>query len=608
MPRVPVLDAPQVQARPLPTPAVREGVGAGAGEQLAGEALQQVGADTTRLGNQLAALDREARQKANAVAEANASTEFEKSINAELYDREKGVLLTQGQAAAQASMGVYERLEKRRQELLSKGLFNDDQRRAFDMRSRTAMAGVQRTVEDHVGKQLHVARVASANALAEESLTAVTNAYADDRTFAEKSAAVEPSLRALALSPEDGEAKVLQWRAAAAKARINQALALQDGQTAQALLSRTKDVLGPHAPQLQHDVTVLLGAQEADRTRQDILGRNTDPRTGYVDGQAALQEAYALPAEKPWKKDLISQIESDISRNTQLAKQEAAEVFDKALVVMQESNSLSSPAMAEYRAWLTSPLHAKAGGGEYWNKLKEQYATDNRAERSTRAQEKQAQKEADKLALEQYMSLPLEDRSQLGVTDAFAGQGVSRLGLATITAQQRKDKDAYAKGLAPGERDFNAMVDSASTRTKYLNGNDPNSKENRVSFKAHMQDWYASFPADKKPTREEVRKEIARSLRYEKNQGFFKFGGVFKFQEVPGQTYKKVDQSEEPYPDNREESAPASAPAPAPDTAPPQATQGEQLVPVIGPKGQKRRAPAQGLDEWLKQNPGWRRR
>lgn len=363
-PRVPVYDQQQTRTEALPAPRVSVDT-RGAFGGIVGEGLQQLGAGAEQAVSQFEQLRRQEKEKADAIATAEAEAKFNSARNERLYNRDTGLLNLQGKAALDATQGVYTDLEKSRQEL-AKGLTNDEQRRLFMLRTGGSMEDVRRQGETHFAREKSNYGKSVVDGLSSTAMTAITSSYADQKTVDRQIASVEGPLRVWAkdagLSPEETESHVARWRAAAQKARITQALSLEDADTAKAIFSQVKDELGPDGAQLQHAIQLLDGKQEGDRTALTIL-RSAKRKNGFIDDGKVAHALEALPAGS--KKDQTElALQKYVALERQAENDKVNSYFRSAFSAFLKGHSITD-VPATTKAWLVD------NAPEEWAKLEQ---------------------------------------------------------------------------------------------------------------------------------------------------------------------------------------------------------------------------------------------
>lgn len=311
MPRIPVLDAPQVASRPIGTPFSSTHADSGFGDlargvQQLGQGVQQAHdiaterADEVQVNEGLASYvhtrngtfygDPDAAKKAESVT---GQWGLDLTDGTQNEQMPHGFFATKGKAAVGGSQQALEALDKRRKEIAD-GM-TPAQREKFLSRSAMLHEESIKAVEMHVGQQVQEAEVAAQKALVEATLTTVSaDPRNEDAVQATYDAAAE-SLRKSALSPEDANGKLADLQSAIAKTRVQTLLADGDWKAAGDVLDKSKGVLGKDAGQLRKAVSDTRLDVESEKTARGIIDLSRPDGGGPVDENQALAAVEAIP-------------------------------------------------------------------------------------------------------------------------------------------------------------------------------------------------------------------------------------------------------------------------------------------------------------------------
>lgn len=268
-------------------------------------------AETGYQGDITTALQGDTRaQQPNRYAEGTAGNAADDAFNEP--EAPTGFLYTKGMGAAEKSTATLDWLEKRRQER-SKKLANDEQRRLFDARTGGMYEDARRRVEGHVTQERRAAAIASTEARKDAALQAIASDPLGE-SVKRNTAGPEGSIRAHALSAEDAEAKVRDWRSKVAATRIDALLGDANGRNwraAEAVLNdSTKDLGADTVRRYREQIGKFK--LEADVAAQATLAieSHRDPATGFVDEEKARDQARTgtIPEQRKAVQDLADHL------------------------------------------------------------------------------------------------------------------------------------------------------------------------------------------------------------------------------------------------------------------------------------------------------------
>lgn len=340
--RLPVYDQQQVAPQAAPDVHAEALVDPAGG--AVGQGLQQLGSGLEKTGDVM--LD--AKDRFDAIAATNAHTQLKHDVDSGLYGADpnappvplvsadtgspikqsvpdvptgpsqqaqqaatdgisglssKGVLNERGMAASAYSHPTLDWMAKRRDEIAA-GLQNDNQRRKFLATSAGTLEDARVNVERHTAQQNQLVQEASLHAATAATLSGVANNYFDPASVERQLSGLEPSIKALALSPEDAAAKIANVRQEAYRAVVGQFIADKDWKGAQAALTVHQEALGygEHGAEtverLKHSVGVLRDQQEAQVLAHGLSSSSAIGGSGLADLAKFDVQRGAVPTQK----------------------------------------------------------------------------------------------------------------------------------------------------------------------------------------------------------------------------------------------------------------------------------------------------------------------
>jgi hypothetical protein len=335
--KIPVRSGAQVAARPIGTPFGNTNFDTGQGQVT--QALNQVGAVAENIADRVA----KAAAKADAINVNDAVSRLQDGTNDNLdgnsQKKIQGYLNVKGMAAAEASVPTLEKLEKFRGEIAQE-LANDRQRKLFAQHSAPVIRGARSRVEGHVNNEREAAEQASIQGRMATSLATILGRNSDDGFAAEEAASVSQMIRAFAKSDEDGDAKELAWNANVTQARLRLFIAKEDDAAADALFARKKELLGVHAADFEHDLSVLRTKKFSETTAKGIVGETADPVSGRVDLAKAYTKVDELPEGK--REGVRRLLEDRYQAGEKAWDQKVSGHFDSALTAMLAAKTLAA--------------------------------------------------------------------------------------------------------------------------------------------------------------------------------------------------------------------------------------------------------------------------
>lgn len=545
MKTIPVLDSSSVAQRPI---------GANLSNQNYDTGVREVAHAIGGLGE----VAQEAYQRANGVAANNAVSQLEAEVTSNTdgsgtgvggkQEGEKPFMATRGMEAAARSEETMAKLNTRRKELAAT-LSNDEQRALFYQHSRPLLQGTRRRVEAHVAKERHAAEVASIEGRMATSLQSIANNYSDEGgTASQASAAVEQTLRAFALSPEDAEAKVLAWRGRVAETRINRYLGAKDWKGAQDLFAVAKDSM-PEAGRYQKQIDAVRKDGVADSMAHKLVDDNL-AHDGRVDVATALEEL-----EKSDEKDV------DVRDEARRRLKQLATERDAAWET--ETKRVSSEAFTAYNSggWRGIPGQLKLDLNErnpaLYDRLKDDSERKYRSRRLGDAEARREQAEIDRVARNDYLALPAADRAKQDLDEFLAGRGVSDGMASELKVHKRTAGETVQRGEVSSETSYKAQAKAAANGV--VKG-----KTRQKAFEAEALLEYSRLTQQLKhaPSKAEADEAIGKLLeKAMTDPGFFGPSEEFEFE-------RRARERREGKPERSPAEAPKAGPAPTPAAAP----------------------------------------
>ena len=502
--RIPVIDGPSVDSRPQQSP----GLYVPQQSDAVAQAVDRTGAEVGQAVDQYVARAAQAKAKADALQEANATTALEREFNAQLYgisgadgSRTPGFLETQGLSASENSAATIEGLAKARQKI-AESLANDEQRSSFLARSDQMLVGAQRTVESHTAQQFRVAQAASAQALQAQTLEGVFNAP-DDLATPIRSAAVESSLRALAPSPEAADAAVAKWRSTLAATQIDRELNGNDFASADKLYEEKHDDLGLLRDNVAARIAsakkaaATAGANaQAELAVEGILGKSRN-EDGYVDEAKARAALEAVPeTERTRVRTLL---------NAQLTEESKRLEYDnkqRRLQALELERKQGLGAVLSDRKLVEG---FDKYDGEFLHRMLNEADLKWRRAQAAKNNDAGARREQaalDATALNEYQALGQQEMADTDPEDFATGRGMSEVAKSKLKVLHTKAGGAVTKGYA---HDLDKTVDDANKdaaplfvskgKTKAPFANDPAAKE---AYDARVTEEFRKFYDEKK--------------------------------------------------------------------------------------------------------------
>jgi hypothetical protein len=563
------------------------------GYQQLGASVQQAGrdvevgyehkrrADAVKVNDQLNELQRGGTDELYGTPEPSPEQAAEAAF--EGRDPKAGYLSTKGTAAAEHGTGAYERLEQRREKLLE-SLGDDDQKELFKKQSDRLLQQWYGQIEQHTFHQNEQARVDSLKNSVDEAKRVAALNPADDKQAMNSIGRIVGLQDHFATSTQDALVEATRVQGEITAARLD-ALLVQEGGFADAerVYQQNKGALGTRADEYAKKISdAKLGGRAAVEAHKAVVRAGSSSSKPFALPNADLleRELEKLAVSDPKLYEKTAPIaRARLAMQREYIKQQKEEFVDSAVSVYNKNHAtfFSSPLAEQLNQ--VDPDKYKA----LWNET----LARSRSAGDDSPAARRAQKAADDLALRKYRSYgdgDISARVGLNPETFVAGMNVSDMGLERIRNAHAGDVAAHDKGLAEAQKQF---VSKTRGQLQAWAPDPGTSKQSKAAARAWWEektaeavnaytDWANNNPTKKAPSREEADEMRARII-----------------------LDNPVDPSR---PRTLEENAAAVRELATPKKKSPQG-----MVTITGPKGQKGKAPAEGLDAWLAAHPDWTR-
>lgn len=297
MPRVPVLNGPQLEVRTPNTPAPS----LLSGSASTGNAIRQVGAGVQQAAGQVEQGMLKAQREAEAVIGADADLELDsrnEMVKSEAF-KLKGLSASEGRAK------VVEQLGKNRQEVAA-SIKSPEERNRFLVRSATAVIASRRQVESHVGREFEAAREGAVKATEESAISKAEAGGLDPAEFSLVEGNAIKTIRGTQRSEEEGTQRIADFQSRVSAAFTQGLLAQGRTEDAARYVESSKKSLGGRYVEAkgmvdranagaQKDRLISEGAKLVDGSADSLRMENPD---GYV-SEAQLRGAVKLDETDP---------------------------------------------------------------------------------------------------------------------------------------------------------------------------------------------------------------------------------------------------------------------------------------------------------------------
>lgn len=501
--RIPIPDLPRASTRAVGTP--YSSLNHDTGLRNVAQGIHQLGAGGQQLAQGIAV----AQERAAVTDSTDKQTDYEKleawanagvapdADFAKKYEPPPvaGYFNTKGKAASEHAAATQEWLEKQRL-ALKKSLPNVKAQELFDKRSDDYLQQVRRRMTTHETQQVRAAEVASAEASRSRKLKSLAYNYKDDGLAEQLINDHRGTVRALAISPEQGEAEDQQWQEDATKVRISAALEANDWQAAEVLYTKAGSLLAGDSKGIADAIRKKRIGVQSETYALDIVksARGKDGRPDEAAVYAAIEKLpeelrketrgiareYVIEADGAWKAE-----KEEVEREAQAAFNEAGGRFSKIPQALRDRlNQLSPTRYTE--------LEDKARSRyDRWRKHRDDDAGARRE-----------QGKINKAALERFDTLDPRERAEMDVDTFLANNpdlAVDKWTRTTLQKEQAKARRTVESGEAEGEEAF--MRDARAMAVGRVKG-----KAEADQFLAKARRDYDNWRIDNKkaPNREQV--------------------------------------------------------------------------------------------------------
>lgn len=583
--KVPILEAPRVESRPVATPF--SNVNLSGGQEAASQGLEHLGAGI----EQMDAGIRKARERANAVAVNDQMTALQKeSVAVTEGDSQKplpgleqgidltrpiaprGILNSRGRAALQATSDGLNYLDDYSKKL-EDGLTNDEQKKLFKEHATKYLLTVKSRAEAHASQEVQAAEVESLAGRKSSTLKDVQGVYDDGEKVGELAGDVESYIRAMARDPKGADAAVAEWRGQVGETVLGQMLAKKKWAAAREQLEAVRGYLG--ADRARAFEKLIAGTEVDEKAEQgsEILARQFRMKDGRIDVDKALEKVDGLE-DVQLKEEMRKRIKERVQVADHLWETETKDISRKAFASYNTGGWRGIPRVLKDELNDRNP--------ELYARLQKDAEFRWRLSRGD-AEARRQQELNDKLAMKKYLTLTQEERAQEDVDLFLVGSGVSELGAQSIKAQQTKDKAAVRAGESEGEKAFVGLVMANGQGLAKRKSDQEALRAEAVTAYQQMKD-----KLKRPPSLSEAQDEATSLVK----KAATKPGLIYGYNEE----YEFQRRARE-----RQEAAKLAGGATSkPETA--------DKVEVINDKGKRGLVPTAKVGTWLSAHPGWRKR
>jgi hypothetical protein len=549
MPRVPIIDAPSVRAAPLPS--VRQNLRFEAGQ--AGQAVKAAGQMVGQAWNAVA----QEKKKADAARAVEELASFTRDADAELFDptvdeasqQPKGYTLKRGKVAFADRDNTQGRIDALVEQHTA-NLVNDDQKKAFLSQAREKVNTYVRQIQVHAGREAESVQSQAYKINREAGLQHVAN-FADDpagRTAGIEAvtAAADAEAITIGLDPEAREKWVKLAETDARVSALNSLLARGNIREAESFYAVSKDALGDKGDRIARQIEELRVANVVDQKASAIVAASLIPGTSWAAPGKAQAAVETMKDVKPEEKAKIRQlVEHQVQKLEQTRVDTAERYMSYGLTVYNETGTLQSPAMAPVRAWLLDPAN---GAANYWQRIVNVDDQRKALGRTSSAEERRAQAEANALVRAEYLALSPGEQVRANIDAKYAGRADDTTLYGLKRVQNASKKVVDGGGLAT-ETEFQRFATRAAKDAKLP-------KDTAADFVMSIADWRVKYLEEhdgQEPTRAEMKAAVADALLYGERaegkgiKGWFQ-PNMYKFQaEQEGERFVPFPAQEQPY-------------------------------------------------------------
>lgn len=399
-----------------------------------------------------------------------------------------GFLATRGKAAAETSADTLDELEQKRQKRAEK-IANEKARELFLQSSAESYENTRRTVESHVSSEIERAKVDSIAAASDEALRAVSLDPGNDKLAAERIASVVGPLSSLGRGQDFNDKEALKVQQQVAAARLDALLSAGDIGTAERVMDANKFQLGTHLDTYRTAIGKAKAAGVADGVASRIVAGATNDR-GDIDQARALKALNELPPTeqakvRPVLFQRMTEQEQAYAADTKRISTAAHTVFNRVGWSKFAGTQLATD-LNDRNPELYDRL--KNEGRMEWERIK-------RAQRDTK-EDRRAQQNIDTIALNQFLSLTPEERSETDTEMWAKGRGMTDVAKSSLGKLKESARQVVERGQAASENEFvkRAIADAEGTLPV---GTDAKTKGKRkaqeIAIEAEARRWYSQW-------------------------------------------------------------------------------------------------------------------
>jgi hypothetical protein len=408
-------------------------------------------------------------------------------------EAETGFLSTKGKAAAEQSADTLDELEQKRLKR-AEGIQNKKARELFLMSSAEAYENTRRTVESHVSQQIEQAKVDSISAATDEAVRAAALDPGNDKLAQERISAVAGAIGGLGRGQDFNDAQTLQVQQKVAATRLDALLNAGNVEGAERVLDANKWALGGQLDDYRKKVETAKAGAEAEQYVTAIVNGARLP-----DGQ--VDEARALRLLE--KSDPKFRAKAEPILNQHIVRERQA--------WEAETKRVSTAAFSFYnaRGWadfVKTPLATELNQRDpaLYNRLQNDAQSElDRLDRKRRgtAEDRRAQTQVDAVALNQFLSLTPEERSETDTESWAKGRGMSPVAVSSLGKLKEQAAEVVTRGQATSEGEFvkRAVADAEST---FETGTTPQAKARRRAqiqeHEAKARRWFSEWVSEHK--------------------------------------------------------------------------------------------------------------
>jgi hypothetical protein len=467
----------------------------------------------------------------------------------EATQKPKGYKLLQGQDAFGARDAYQTKIDQLVEQHVG-ALANDNQKKAFLAHAQDKVSTYSREIQAHAGNEAEKAQSQAYKIDREAELNHVAS-FADDQVGRDTAIS---NLRLVALSeagrlglPATEQQKWADLAESDARAAaLNSMIARGNIREAESFYATSKDKLGDKGDRIARQIEELRIANVVEQKASAIVAASLIPGTSWAAVGKAQAAVEAMKDVKPEEKQRIRQlVEHQVAKLEQTRVDTAERYMSYGLTVYNETGTLQSPAMAPVRAWLLDPVN---GAANYWQRIVNVDDQRKALGRTSSAEERRAQAEANALVRAEYLSLPPGVQVRTDIDAKYAGRADDTTLYGLKRVQNASKKVVDGGGLA-SETEFQRFATKAAKDAKLP-------KDVAADFVMSIADWRVKYLEEhdgKEPTRAEMKAAVADSLLYgeraegEGVKGWFQ-PNRYKFQaEQKGEKFVPFPPEEQPY-------------------------------------------------------------